>query len=78
MPMGGNMRPQTKSRIHAKAGSAQEKKMEKSSGKSLTSGLKRFQGVLKEGQTLKNIDGVTYVFDKDSLLKNAAAFKGTF
>ena len=35
--------------------------------------LQRFQGTLKEGQTLKNIDGVTYVFsnggevDKDLL-----------
>ena len=74
MPMGG------KYKDNKKAGSMPKKRMVKSKGMPLTSRLKRFQGVLKEGQTLKNIDGVTYVFDKDPAIMKArgGTFKGTF
>lgn len=75
MPMGG------KYKHDKKAGPMPNKKrVGKSKGMPLTSGLKRFQGVLKEGQALKNIDGVTYVFDKDPAIMKArgGTFKGTF
>ena len=75
MPMGG------KYDRNKKAGPTPRKKSAgRSGGRSLTSGLKRFQGMLKEGQALKNIDGVTYVFDKEPTLmkKRGGTFKGTF
>ena len=45
--------------------------------------LQRFQGTLKEGQTLKNIDGVTYVFSNGTEFRNGGVvdlgdFKGSF